>query len=59
MLAEIGGPMNILWKTALRYRELARSISDENARNQILKLALEYEQRAKLLFSSEAVIEAP
>ena len=50
---------NILWKTALRYRELARNISDENARNQILSLAIEYEERAKSLFSSDAAIETP
>ena len=42
---------NILSNTALRYRELARNISDENARQEILRLAAEYEERAVRLFS--------
>ena len=51
LVARIGGIMtNILWNTALRYRELARNISDENARKEILRLAAEYEDRAALLF---------
>ena len=32
---------------ALRYRELACDIIDENAREEILRLAAEYEQRAE------------
>jgi hypothetical protein len=46
---------NILWNTALRYRELARNISDETAREEILRLAAEYEDRAALLFPTELV----
>jgi hypothetical protein len=58
MLAANRGTMtNILWKTALRYRELARNISDENARKEILRLAAEYEDRAALLFPPPLVAE--
>ena len=48
---------NILWNTALRYRELARNISDEGARNEMLRIAAEYEDRATLLFPPQLVTQ--
>jgi hypothetical protein len=35
--------VNILRNRALRYRELASDIADDSARNEILRLAAEYE----------------
>jgi hypothetical protein len=50
-----GGTMvNHLRNRALRYRELACDITDEQAREEILRLAAEYEQRAERLLSAAA-----
>jgi hypothetical protein len=46
-----------LRKRALRYRELACDIVDENAREEILRLAAEYEQRAEMVPAADADIK--
>jgi hypothetical protein len=46
--------LNLLRNKALRYRELACDIADDKAREEILRLAAEYEQRAELLSAPDA-----
>ncbi len=46
--------MTNLRNRALRYRELACDIIDEIAREEILRLAAEYEQRAELVPAADA-----
>jgi hypothetical protein len=43
---------------ALRYRELACDVLDEEAREEILRLAAEYEQRAELVRSADTDMKA-
>ena len=45
--------MHSLRNRALRYRELANDIVDDSAREEILRLAAEYEQRAKLVSAAD------
>jgi hypothetical protein len=52
-----GGTMANLRNRALRYRELACDIIDENAREEILRLAAEYERRAELVPTAEPDIQ--
>jgi hypothetical protein len=49
---------NLLRNRALRYRELACDIDDATAREEILRLAAEYEQRAELLPVSDAEVRS-
>ncbi|HWE74584.1 MAG TPA: hypothetical protein VG328_15580 [Stellaceae bacterium] len=48
--------MHNLRNRALRYRELASDIVDESVREEILRLAAEYERRAELM--PAAAVEA-
>jgi hypothetical protein len=50
--------VNHLRNRALRYRELACDITDEHAREEILRLAAEYEQRAERLLSVDAEVQS-
>jgi hypothetical protein len=50
--------VNPLRNRALRYRELACDIADDVARNEILRLAAEYEQRAELLPTADIEVQS-
>jgi hypothetical protein len=50
--------ITLLRNRALRYRELACDIDDDNAREEILRLAAEYERRAERSLVSDTEIQA-
>jgi arsenate reductase-like glutaredoxin family protein len=50
--------VTLLRNRALRYRELACEIDDDSAREEILRLAAEYEQRAERPLAADVKIKA-